>query len=92
VFLTATTYVGAVYDAASRLLANDQPRIGVDDVLIPVVAECDPSAYCDVQGAGALNLLGFRASPPVERSTIRPAGQTGGLEVSTRPGAIQWYR
>jgi D-aminopeptidase len=49
-FLTATTYVGAVYDAASQLLAARQPRVGVDDVLIPVVAECDPSSYCDVRG------------------------------------------
>jgi D-aminopeptidase len=49
VFLTATSYVGAVYDAATRVLSEGQPRIGVDDVLIPVVAECDPSSYCDVR-------------------------------------------
>jgi D-aminopeptidase len=49
-FLTATTYVGAAYDAASQVLAERQERIGVDDVLIPVVAECDPSTYCDVRG------------------------------------------
>ena len=48
-FLTGTPYVGAVYDAASQLLAARQPRIGIDDVLIPVVAECDPSTYCDVR-------------------------------------------
>ncbi len=49
IFLTATSYVGAVYDAATRVLSERQPRIGVDDVLIPVVAECDPSSYCDVR-------------------------------------------
>jgi D-aminopeptidase len=49
IFLTATPYVGAVYDAAWQVLAERQPRIGVDDVLIPVVAECDPSEYCDVR-------------------------------------------
>lgn len=48
-FLTGTPYVGAVYDAVSQVLAERQPRIGVDDVLIPVVAECDPSWYCDVR-------------------------------------------
>ncbi len=48
-FLTATSYVGAVYDAATHVLTERQPRIGVDDVLIPVVAECDPSSYCDVR-------------------------------------------
>jgi D-aminopeptidase len=49
IFLTATSYVGAVYDAATRVLSEAQPRVGVDDVLIPVVAECDPSSYCDVR-------------------------------------------
>jgi D-aminopeptidase len=49
IFLTATTYVGAVYDAATQALSARQPRIGVDDVLIPVVGECDPSTYCDVR-------------------------------------------
>jgi D-aminopeptidase len=49
IFLTATTYVGAVYDAATVVLSERQPRIGVDDVLIPLVAECDPSSYCDVR-------------------------------------------
>jgi D-aminopeptidase len=49
IFLTGTPYVGAVYDGATQVLTDAQPRIGVDDVLIPVVAECDPSSYCDVR-------------------------------------------
>ncbi len=43
VFLTSTMQVGRVYDAACRLLMDEQPRIGVDDVIIPVVGECDDS-------------------------------------------------
>jgi len=43
VFLTSTMQVGRVYDAACRLLIDEQPRIGVDDVVIPVVGECDDS-------------------------------------------------
>ncbi len=43
VFLTSTMQVGRVYDAACRLLMSEQPRIGVDDVIIPVVGECDDS-------------------------------------------------
>lgn len=43
VFLTSTMQVGRVYDAACRLLMEQQPRIGVDDFLIPVVGECDDS-------------------------------------------------
>ena len=42
VFLTGTPYVGAVYDAATRVLMERQPRIGVDDVVIPVVGEYRP--------------------------------------------------
>jgi D-aminopeptidase len=43
VFLTSTMQVGRVYDAACELLMQEQPAIGVDDVIIPVVAECDDS-------------------------------------------------
>ncbi len=43
VFLTSTMQVGRVYDAACRLLMAEQPLIGVDDVIIPVVGECDDS-------------------------------------------------
>ncbi len=43
VFLTSTMQVGRVYDAACRLLMAEQPRIGVDDVIIPAVGECDDS-------------------------------------------------
>lgn len=43
VFLTSTMQVGRVYDAACRLLMAEQPAIGVDDVVIPTVGECDDS-------------------------------------------------
>jgi len=43
VFLTSTMQVGRVYDAACELLIDEQPAIGIDDVIIPVVAECDDS-------------------------------------------------
>jgi D-aminopeptidase len=43
VFLTSTMQVGRVYDAACELLIEEQPAIGTDDVIIPVVAECDDS-------------------------------------------------
>ena len=47
VLLTATMSVGRVYDAACGLLAARDPRVGVDDVVIPVVAECDDSGLSD---------------------------------------------
>jgi D-aminopeptidase len=49
IFLTSTMQVGRVYDAACRLLIDEQPRIGVDDVIIPVVGECDDSWLNDTR-------------------------------------------
>jgi D-aminopeptidase len=47
VFLTSTMQVGRVYDAACELLIEEQPAIGTEDVIIPVVAECDDSFLSD---------------------------------------------
>lgn len=43
IFLTSTMQLGRVYDAACELLTEEEPGIGDDDVIIPVVAECDDS-------------------------------------------------
>ena len=43
VFLTSTMQLGRVYDAACELLMAEQPAIGAEDVIIPIVAECDDS-------------------------------------------------
>jgi D-aminopeptidase len=43
VFLTSTMQLGRVYDAACELLMEEEPDIGIDDVIIPIVAECDDS-------------------------------------------------
>jgi D-aminopeptidase len=49
VFLTSTMQLGRVYDAACELLIEEQPAIGADDVIIPVVAECDDSFLSDTR-------------------------------------------
>ncbi|MFM8597730.1 MAG: P1 family peptidase [Mycobacterium sp.] len=49
VFLTSTMQVGRVYDAACRLLIAEQPDIGVDDWVIPIVGECDDSWLNDAR-------------------------------------------
>lgn len=49
VFLTSTMQVGRVYDAAVSLLTAEEPAVGLDDVLIPVVAECDDSFLSDAR-------------------------------------------
>jgi D-aminopeptidase len=43
VFLTSTMQVGRVYDAACQLLMAEDTGIGTEDVIIPIVAECDDS-------------------------------------------------
>ncbi len=48
VFLTATMQLGRVYDAACELMAETEPEIG-EDVVIPVVGECDDSFLSDVR-------------------------------------------
>src|SRR5215472_7195355 len=49
VFLTSTMQVGRVYDAACELLIAEDSGIGADDVIIPVVAECDDSFLSDAR-------------------------------------------
>jgi D-aminopeptidase len=46
VFLTSTMQLGRVYDAACELALERDPRVA-DDVVIPVVAECDDSYLND---------------------------------------------
>ena len=49
VFLTSTMQLGRVYDAACELLIEEDPGIGADDVIIPIVAECDDSFLNDAR-------------------------------------------
>jgi D-aminopeptidase len=49
VYLTSTHAVGRVYDGAVQLAVRDDPKVGLDDVLIPVVGECDDSWLSDAR-------------------------------------------
>ena len=49
VFLTSTMQLGRVYDAACELLIEEEPAIGADDVIIPIVAECNDSFLNDTR-------------------------------------------
>lgn len=49
VFLTSTMQLGRVYDAACELLIAEDPGIGTDEVIIPIVAECDDSFLNDAR-------------------------------------------
>ncbi len=48
VYLTATMAVGRIFDGAVAVAAAADPGVGTDDVLVPVVAECDDSDLSDV--------------------------------------------
>ena len=61
IFLTSSMQVGRVYDAACELAMELNPRIGVDDVMLPVVAECDDS------------FLSHSRSMQVEKDDVRAA-------------------
>jgi len=49
VYLTATHAVGRIYDGAVSVAMAANPRVGVDDVVIPVVGECDDSWLSDAR-------------------------------------------
>ena len=49
VYLTATMSVGRIYDGAVAAAVAADPRVGVEDVVIPVVGECDDSRLNDAR-------------------------------------------
>ncbi len=49
VYLTSTMAVGRIYDGAVSVALASDPRVGVDDVVIPVVGECDDSHLSDAR-------------------------------------------
>ncbi len=100
VFLTSTMQLGRVYDAACRLLMAENPTIGVEDTLIPVVAECDDSFLNEARAMQieesdvAAALAAARASvgatePPGEGAVgsgtgMSCLGHKGGIGTSSR--------
>jgi D-aminopeptidase len=99
VYLTSTMQLGRVYDAACELALEQHPDVA-DDVLIPVVAECDDSFLndCrrmqvtadDARAAHALALASRgSASPPPEGSVGAGTGMSclgfkGGIGTASR--------
>jgi D-aminopeptidase len=51
VYLTATHAVGRVFDGAVSVAMAADPRVGVEEVVIPVVGECDDSWLSDARVA-----------------------------------------
>jgi D-aminopeptidase len=79
VYLTATMAVGRVYDGAVAAAAAADPGVGVEDVVIPVVAECDDSWLSDAvpvqveaadAGRALANALAAGAGAPVPQGAV----------------------
>ncbi len=94
VYLTATHAVGRVYDGAVSVAMAADPRVGVDDVVIPVVGECDDSWLSDarvahVQPADVARAVGGAAADFEQGAVGAGAGMScfgwkGGIGSSSR--------
>src|ERR1044072_2086679 len=69
VYLTATMAVGRVYDGAVSVAVASDERVGVDDVVIPVVGECDDSWLSE---ARVVQVEAGDAAPAVNGGTGGP--------------------
>jgi D-aminopeptidase len=95
VYLTSTMAVGRIYDGAVEVALRSDPRVGVDDVLIPVVGECDDSDLSDARtvqveaGDAALAVASATAWPFAEGAVGAGTGMTclgwkGGIGSASR--------
>jgi D-aminopeptidase len=50
ILLTNSQSIGVAYDATVRWMMERDPRVGVEDVAMPVVGECDDSLLNDARG------------------------------------------
>ncbi|HEY1512953.1 MAG TPA: P1 family peptidase [Gaiellaceae bacterium] len=94
VYLTSTHAVGRVYDGAVQVAMAADPRVGVEDVVIPVVGECDDSWLSDarvphVQPPDVAKAVAS-ASPDFERGAVGAGagmscfGWKGGIGTASR--------
>ena len=86
VFLTSTMQVGRVYDAACELLMSEDQRIGADEVIIPIVAECDDSFLSDarrMQVSAADVKVAREAARAAGAATVRRAPAEGAVGAGT---------
>ena len=94
VYLTSTMAVGRIFDGAVSAAIAANPAVGVDDVVIPTVGECDDSWLSDarvvqVEAEDAGRAVA-KASAEVEEGAVGAGtgmvcfGQKGGIGTSSR--------
>jgi D-aminopeptidase len=86
VYLTATMAVGRVYDGAVSVAVAGDPRVGLEDVVIPVVGECDDS---DLSEARVVQVEAVDAGRAVEASTGWPFDE-GAVGAGTGMSCLGW--
>ena len=95
VYLTSTMAVGRIFDGAVAAAVAADPAVGTDDVVIPVVAECDDSwlsdsAVVQVEAADAGRALAQARGGPVREGAVGAGagmicfGWKGGIGTSSR--------
>ena len=98
VYLTATMAVGRIYDGAVSVAVAADPRVGVDDVLIPVVGECDDSHLSDartvqVEAEDAARAVAAASGWPIAEGAVGAGtgmsclGWKGGIGTASRSAA-----
>jgi D-aminopeptidase len=83
VFLTSTMQVGRVYDAACELLIAEDSAIGADDVIIPIVAECDDSFLSDSR---RMQVTAADVRAALDRARLGAGGATAPAEGAVGAG------
>ena len=86
VYLTATMAVGRIYDGAVEVAVRDDPRVGVDDVVIPVVGECDDSYLSE---ARVVQVEAADAARAVDGATGWPFDE-GAVGAGTGMSCLGW--
>jgi D-aminopeptidase len=86
VYLTSTMAVGRVYDGAVEVALAADPRVGVEDVVIPVVGECDDSHLSD---ARTVQVEAGDAVRAVESASAWPFAE-GAVGAGTGMTALGW--
>jgi D-aminopeptidase len=95
VYLTSTMAVGRVFDGAVVAAVAADPAVGTEDVVIPVVAECDDSwlsdsAVVQVEAADAGRALAAARGGPVAEGAVGAGtgmvcfGWKGGIGTASR--------
>ena len=86
VYLTATMAVGRIFDGAVSVALAADPSVGIDDVLIPVVGECDDS---DLSEARVVQVEAADAVRAVEGATRWPF-EEGAVGAGTGMTCLGW--